>query len=133
MFICFLISLTLMSLYILLNAIWKERKREYFTLQGLITTVLLEIINDLLSLKKLTKNIDQNQNKEYFRHVDWLQRRGRIGQDRLLVLSLICTYIHVVVIGQTMGTWMHFTNFSLAWTTWMSQPLLVRHYFVCIT
>lgn len=64
MFICFLISLTLMSLYILLNAIWKERKREYFTQQGLITTVLLEIINDLLSLKKLTKNIDQNQNKE---------------------------------------------------------------------
>lgn len=28
MFICFLISLTLMSLYILLNAIWKERKKE---------------------------------------------------------------------------------------------------------
>lgn len=53
-----------MSIYILLNAIWKERKREYFTQQGLITTVLLEIINDLLSLKKLTKKIDQNQNKE---------------------------------------------------------------------
>lgn len=41
-----------------------KKEREYFTQQGLITTVLLEIINDLLSLKKLTKNIDQNQNKE---------------------------------------------------------------------
>lgn len=101
----------LLYVYLLSNSsnIYLEKKRIFHSTRPYhycIFKLLLEII--IIFFFKLTKNMDQNQNKEQFRHVDCL-KRPYIWQGRLLILSLICTYISVI--GQTMSTWMHSTNF----------------------
>lgn len=97
--------------YLLSNSsnTYLEKKRIFHSTRPYhycIFKLFLEIII-IFFFFKLTKNMDQNQNKEQFRHVDCL-KRPYIWQGRLLILSLICTYISVI--GQTMSTWMHSTN-----------------------